>query len=71
MYDGVPAANTPVQAHADPDPALPSSTMKLFNTIALVVGWIFVVFAVLSALGLGSIHMHLGPLDFKLPFHWR
>ena len=45
--------------------------MKLFNTIALVVGWIFVVFAVLSALGLGSIHMHLGPLDFKLPFHWR
>lgn len=51
--------------------ALTSSAMKFLNTFMLAVGWFFVVFAVLCALGLGSIHMHLGPLDFKLPFHWR
>ena len=52
-------------------PALTSSTMKFLNTFMVAVGWLFVVFAVLCALGLGSIHMHLGPLDFTLPFHWR
>jgi hypothetical protein len=51
--------------------ALTSSAMKFLNTFMLAIGWFFVVFAVLCALGLGSIHMHLGPLDFKLPFHWR
>lgn len=41
--------------------------MKTVNAIMSVIGWIFVVTALLAALGLGSVHLHFGPLDFRLP----
>jgi hypothetical protein len=46
-------------------------SMKIANTIMTVIGWAFVVIAIVSAFGFGSIHMHFGPLDFKLPVHAR
>ena len=45
--------------------------MRFFNTIMVVIGWTFVIFAILSVLGLGSMHIHFGPLNFKLPFRLR
>jgi hypothetical protein len=37
----------------------------------IVIGWTFCIFAVPSILGLGSMYIYLGPLDFKLPFRFR
>ena len=45
--------------------------MRFINTIMVVIGWTFFIVAVLSAFGLGSMHLHFGPLDFKLPFRLR
>lgn len=45
--------------------------MKLLNAIMITLGWAFFIFVILCALGLGSLHLHVGPLDFRLPFHWR
>jgi len=42
--------------------------MKFLNAIMAVIGWIVVIAALLSLLGLGSMHMHFGPLDLKFPF---
>ena len=45
--------------------------MRFINTIMLVIGWTFFIVAVMSAPGLGPLHLHFGPLDFKLPLHLR
>ena len=45
--------------------------MKIVNTIMAVIGWVFTVIAIVSALGFGSMHMHFGPFDFKLPVRSR
>ena len=41
--------------------------MKTINSIMTVIGWVFAITAVLAALGLGSVHLHFGPFDFRLP----
>ena len=41
--------------------------MKTINAIMIVMGWIFAITAVLAALGFGSVHLHFGPFDFRLP----
>lgn len=45
--------------------------MKFLNAIMTGIGWIVSIAAILSLLGLGSMHMHFGPLDLKFPFHLR
>jgi hypothetical protein len=45
--------------------------MKTLNAIMIVIGWIFAICALLAALGLGSVHLHFGPFDFRLPTHFR
>lgn len=45
--------------------------MKIINSIMTAIGWIVVICALLAALGLGSVHLHFGPLDFRLPVHFR
>ena len=50
---------------------LQSPPMKIINSIMVVIGWIVVICAVLAALGLGTVHLHFGPFDFRLPTHVR
>ena len=45
--------------------------MKIINSIMIVVGWIVVVCALLAAFGLGTVHLHFGPFDFRLPASFR
>jgi hypothetical protein len=45
--------------------------MKFVNALMTVIGWIFAIAAVLSMLGLGTVHLHFGPLDLRFPFHLR
>ena len=56
------------RSHDDAPPAnLQSRQMKTINSIMTVIGWVFAITAVLAALGLGSVHLHFGPFDFRLP----
>lgn len=48
-------------------PRLQSPPMKTINAIMIAIGWIFAITAVLAALGFGSVHLHFGPFDFRLP----
>jgi hypothetical protein len=59
------------QVHCLQQTVKDNSQMRFFNTIMAVIGWTVFVLAIFSALGLGSMHIHFGPLDFKLPFHLR
>lgn len=52
-------------------PSLQSPPMKIINSIMVVVGWIVVVCALLAAFGLGTVHLHFGPFDFRLPASFR
>ncbi len=45
--------------------------MRFLHSVMTIVGWAFVIAAILSMLGMGSMHMHFGPLDLKFPFHIR
>ena len=45
--------------------------MKFINALMTILGWAFAVAALLSMLGLGSLHLHLGPLDLHFPFRLR
>ena len=45
--------------------------MKLLNAFMTILGWIVAIAALLSMFGLGSVHMHFGPLDIRFPFHLR
>lgn len=45
--------------------------MKFLNALMTILGWIVAIAALLSMLGLGSVHMHFGPLDLRFPFHLR
>lgn len=42
--------------------------MKFINSVMTVLGWIAFFAALLSLLGLGSLHLHFGPLDLRFPF---
>lgn len=45
--------------------------MKIINSVMIVVGWIVAICALLAVFGLGSVHLHFGPFDFRLPTHFR
>lgn len=45
--------------------------MRIINSIMAVIGWIVTIAALLAALGLGYMHLHYGPLDFKIPTRSR
>lgn len=52
-------------------PLFKPACMKFVNALMTVIGWIFAIAAVLSMLGLGTVHLHFGPLDLRFPFHLR
>jgi hypothetical protein len=54
-----------------PTACLQSRPMKILNSIMIVIGWTVAICALLAALGLGSVHLHFGPFDFRLPAHFR
>ncbi len=45
--------------------------MKFLNALMTILGWTFAIAALLSMLGLGTVHLHFGPLDLRFPFHLR
>lgn len=45
--------------------------MKIINSIMVAIGWIVVFCALLAAFDLGTVHLHFGPLDFRLPASFR
>jgi hypothetical protein len=51
--------------------SLHPTRMKFINALMTILGWIVAIAALLSMLGLGSVHMHFGPLDLRFPFHLR
>jgi len=45
--------------------------MRIINSIMAVIGWIVTIAALLAALGVGTMHLHYGPLDIKIPVRSR
>ena len=45
--------------------------MKIVNSIMAVIGWIVIIAALIAALGFGSMRMHYGPIDIRVPTHSR
>lgn len=68
-HSGMPSS-APARACACALPCEPAR-MKFVNALMTVIGWIFAIAAILAMLGLGSVHLHFGPLDLRFPFRLR
>ena len=45
--------------------------MKIINSIMTVIGGAVAIAALLAALDFGYMGLHYGPLDFRVPTHFR